>query len=91
VLHVHNGIYYVTDNPTMKIRTSYKATVVIIAVFACSFVLLFGVYMRWRFELRLFWKDRFGKLEDGNINKHIFGYKILLTICLCTKCTKSSI
>lgn len=72
---------HVTDNPTMKIRTSYKATVVIISVFTCSVVLLIGVYMRWHLELHLFWKDHFGKLEDGNINKHIFGCKIPLTIC----------
>ncbi|XP_021924170.1 interleukin-1 receptor accessory protein-like 1 isoform X2 [Zootermopsis nevadensis] len=60
------------DNPTMKIRTSYKATVVIISVFTCSVVLLIGVYMRWHLELHLFWKDHFGKLEDDNKEYDVF-------------------
>lgn len=72
VLRVHTGIYCVTDSPTMKIRTSYKTTVAIVVVFTFSCVLLFAVYMRWKLELHLFWKDHFGKLEDGNVNKHVW-------------------
>lgn len=88
-MHVRNDIFHVTDNPTVKIRTSYKATVVVIAVFLCSVVLLLSAYKRWHLELRLFLKDHFGNLEDGNMKIHMFACKILLSIHICQKCTKS--
>jgi hypothetical protein len=49
----------------MKVRTSYMVTF-IIAVFICSVVLLTVIYSTWCLEIRLFWKDHFGKLENGN-------------------------
>jgi len=49
----------------MKVRTSYMVTFST-AVLICSVVLLTVVYSMWRLEIRLFWKDHFGKLENGN-------------------------
>jgi hypothetical protein len=68
MLHVHIGTNCVADGPTVKVLTSYKAAVIIIIVFTCIVVALITAYTRWQLELSLFWKDRFGKLEDGNIN-----------------------
>ncbi|XP_069676252.1 X-linked interleukin-1 receptor accessory protein-like 2 isoform X2 [Periplaneta americana] len=49
-----------------RIRTSYKAAVVIIVVFTCVLILITTVILRWHLELRLFWKDRFGKIEEDD-------------------------
>jgi hypothetical protein len=83
VLHVHADIYCVTDSPTVKVLTSYKAAIIIIVVFTCTVAVLITAYTRWHLELSLFWKDRFGKLEDGNINTHMFGRKTPSLVCLC--------
>jgi hypothetical protein len=72
VLHVHTGTNCVADSPTVKVHTSYKAAIIIIVVFTCIVVVLITIYKRWHLELRLFWKDRFGKLEEGNIPTHIW-------------------
>ncbi|GFG38730.1 hypothetical protein Cfor_07037 [Coptotermes formosanus] len=59
------------DSPTMKVRTSYMVTF-IIAVFICSVVLLTVIYSTWCLEIRLFWKDHFGKLENDDKEYDIF-------------------
>jgi hypothetical protein len=85
VLHAHAGINCVTDSPTVKVLTSYNAAIIIMVVFTCIVVVLITAYTRWHLELCLFWKDRFGKLEDGNINTHMFGYKTPSAVYLYTK------
>ncbi|KAJ9597524.1 hypothetical protein L9F63_011621 [Diploptera punctata] len=55
-----------------NIRTAVKPTLIVIAVFICTGALTLTVYKRWHLEIRLFWKDRFGKIEDGNKEYDIF-------------------
>lgn len=82
MLHAHAGINCVTDSPTVKVLTSYNAAIIIMVVFTCTVVVLITAYTRWHLELCLFWKDHFGKLEDGNINTHMFRCKIPSAIYL---------
>ena len=70
MLHVYFDIHCFTDSPTMKVRTSYMVTFST-AVLICSVVLLTVVYSTWRLEIRLFWKDHFGKLENGNSGRYV--------------------
>lgn len=69
-MHVCFDVHCFTDSPTMKVLTSYVVTFST-AVLICSIVLLTVVYSMWRLEIRLFWKDHFGKLENGNSGRHI--------------------
>jgi len=59
------------DSPTMKVRTSYMF-IFSTAVLICSIVVLAVVYSTWRLEIRLFWKDRFGKLENDDKEYDVF-------------------
>ncbi|XP_023711857.1 uncharacterized protein LOC111866811 isoform X2 [Cryptotermes secundus] len=60
------------DSPTVKVLTSYNAAIIIMVVFTCTVVVLITAYTRWHLELCLFWKDRFGKLEDDNKEYDVF-------------------
>jgi hypothetical protein len=51
-----------------------------IAGFIFIVVLLTAVYRTWHLEICLFWKDHFGKLENGNPNKHMLRCKILCIV-----------
>nr|CAD7609633.1 unnamed protein product [Timema genevievae] len=54
------------DDPHTKIRTTYKATLILLLVFSAVTVLVTLSTVKWHLEIRLFLKDRFGKLEkDG--------------------------
>jgi hypothetical protein len=79
---LHVLINCVADSPTAKVLTSYKAAIIIVVVFTCIVVLLITAYTRWHLELCLFWKDHFGKLEDGNkLNvKHSVLYIFILSL-----------
>lgn len=83
MLNVHAGINCVADSPTVKVLTSYKAAIIIVVVFMCIVALLITLYTRWHLELCLFWKDRFGKLEDGNKSTYVLMLNILCCISLC--------
>ncbi|PSN47735.1 hypothetical protein C0J52_04602 [Blattella germanica] len=55
-----------------NIRTEMKPTLIVIATFLCTSILVLTAYRRWHLELHLFWKDRFGKIEDDNKEYDVF-------------------
>nr|CAD7429894.1 unnamed protein product [Timema monikensis] len=53
-------------DPHTKIRTTYKATLILLLVFSAAIILMALSTMKWHLEIRLFLKDRFGKLEEDD-------------------------
>jgi hypothetical protein len=62
----------------MKVHTSYMVTF-IIAALICS-IMLTVLYSTCRLEIHLFWKDHFGKLENGNSGRCMFERKTPCTM-----------
>lgn len=58
--------YYVTD--TGKVVNSYKFAFAIVGIFSVSIFIVTSTVKIWSLELRLLWKDRFGKLEENGKN-----------------------
>nr|CAD7264797.1 unnamed protein product [Timema shepardi] len=59
-------VMMVIYDPHTKIRTTYKATLILLLVFSAAMVLMALSTMKWHLEIRLFLKDRFGKLEKDD-------------------------
>ncbi|XP_049852398.1 interleukin-1 receptor accessory protein-like 1-B [Schistocerca gregaria] len=53
-------------DPDAKVIHTYKTTVIIVCVFIGVTTLTIMFVIQWHLELRLFWKNRFGKSEEND-------------------------
>jgi hypothetical protein len=64
---LNESIHFAVD--PKNIHTAMKPTLTVIAVFICTSALLLTAYKKWHLQIHLFWKDRFGKIEDGKVQR----------------------